>query len=102
MSRTQTKRIIFACVAAGFLGAVSFYSPYLGLGKLIGLGTYQQYACPVCPHVTIVGGTPLSRFLRLALPMAFLNAVLFSVLGWAALWVGTRLKRLIASESQHR
>ncbi len=63
-------------VVAGFVGAALFYSPY------VGLNAQSKLACPVCPQVTIVGGTLLARFVRLSIAGGILNAAFFCIVGW--------------------
>ena len=79
--------MIFVFGLIGFMGAALFYWPYVD---------EIPHGCPLCPHVTIVGSTPISRFLRLALPMGLLNALLFSAIGWLILKAGSKLKQLIS------
>ena len=62
--------------ALGFLGAVLFYSPYLGLNAQLGI------ECVPCPHVTGLWDSNIKAFLRLTLAGGLLNALLFIVIGW--------------------
>ena len=73
--------------AAGFVGAAIFYSPYIGIDG------QTQFACPLCPHVMMVGVSPLVKFIRLTVGGGLLNAVSFMLVGWIVLTIARKLKK---------
>ncbi len=75
----------------GFVGAAAFYAPYAGIGLL------ARWACPVCPNITSVSGTPLARFVRFSLFGGFFNAIFFVAVGCVLVLLGRFL-----FESYHR
>ena len=77
--------MVFA--VAGFVGAGVFYSPYLGIDG------QTQLVCPLCPHVTMVGVSPLVRFIRLTLGGGILNAASFMLVGCTVVAIARRLKK---------
>ena len=64
-----------------YVSAAAFYAPYVGFDGRIG-----YYLCPLCPHITTIWGTPLSRFVRFTLVSGTVNAVVF--LSFALLFLG--------------
>jgi hypothetical protein len=90
----QLKKLTIACIVTGLFGAAIFYSPY------IGLNWQTKFACPLCPHVSIVGDSPTEHFMRLAIGGGILNAAFLFFLA-LLLW-GTRalMKRLLFGRSR--
>jgi hypothetical protein len=78
---------IICFAAAGFLGAAIFYSPYIGIDG------QTQVACPLCPHVTMVGVSPVMKFIKLTVGGGLVNAVSFILVGWIVLTVARKTKR---------
>jgi hypothetical protein len=77
----QLKRLAITCIVTGLFGAAIFYSPY------IGLNWQTKFACPLCPHVSIVGDSPTGHFIRLAIGGGILNAAFLfflALLLWGA------------------
>jgi hypothetical protein len=75
------KRIALLIVLFAYVTAAAFYSRYVGFNGRIG-----YYLCPLCPNITTLWGTPLSRFVRFTLVAGTANAVVF--LSFALLILG--------------
>ena len=91
---TTMRRWILACFVVGFVGAVIFYSPY------IGIDAQTRYVCPVCTHITGVWGTPLHRFIRSTLVFGILDGALVSLVGAVAFTLVKKLREVIAAQHE--
>ncbi len=77
MSNSTVRIAILASGLAGIVGGALFYWPFYVPSPV------NHFLCPVCAY----DADALAPFL------AVLNAVLFSVLAWLALWAGRKLIR---------
>lgn len=81
------KKWIIPLALLGFFGAGLFYSPYLGLDA------GSRIACPLCPHITVVNGSRLARYLNTVLVFGSLNSILLI----AAVFLVLKISRALSA-----
>jgi len=90
-SLRSVKKIALLMAFVSYCTAAIYYWPYGGVNNRLAF-----YACPLCPDIFTLWGTPASRFVRFTLVMGTINTVVLFAVG-LLLVGGAKLYRRVKS-----
>ncbi len=70
------KKIALLMAFVSYFTAALYYWPYGGVNNRLAF-----YACPLCPEIFTLWGTPTSRFVRFTLVWGTINAIVLFTVG---------------------